>query len=270
MAHTQILKDAKLFWSRFIENEQMLYKMMLSGGSIDDVVKGMLPESYHSKIIVMVADTPGMLYNKLRNSSNYHIILSTGNRESSILYVEYFYQAYRSVILQHFYVTKYMIGSTDAIDEKTEYNGIRVDGLRYNISKVDGRYDIMVFVDEYNLQFTSEDKEFAYVQPSDELLIAMYWIIGEYNLLKRIGKIQFYPAILYPDIVRKTITELREQINECRICSFCKTPSYCCDFIHAEYCSSPCRMTANPSLSSSLSSSSSSSLSGKSKFKLPL
>jgi hypothetical protein len=106
----------------------------------------------------------------------------------------------------------------------------------------------MVFVDEYNLKFTSENDQFAYVDPSDELLIAMYWLVGEYNLICRINKIQFYPAILYPDIVRKTISEVREQLDSCRSCAFCKTPSYCCDFVHPEYCSSPCRMTANPLL----------------------
>ncbi len=243
----QISKDAKEFWARFVENEQQIYGFLIHDRPIDDLLKSLLPEIYHSKISVLVSDTPGMLYNKLRNTNQYHIILSTGNRVECSYYVEAFYKAYRSVILQHFFVTKYTSGSLEAIDEKTEYNGILVHGLRYNVDKtIDGKFDIMVFVDEPNLCHTEENGEFAYVEPSDNLLIAVYHLIGEFLLINLVNKIQFYPAILYPDLIRKTINEVREQIDGCKHCAFCGTPSYCCDFQYLEYCSPPCRQTANP------------------------
>lgn len=243
----QILKDARAFWAKFVEKEQQIYGLLLHGQPIDDHLKSILPAVYHSKINIMISDTPGILYNKIRNTSQYHLLLSTGNRPECMYYVETFYKAYRSVILQHFFVTKYSIGSLEAIDEKTEYNGIRVHGLRYSMSKnIEGLYDIMVFVDESNLCHTSENKEFAYVEPSDDFLIAMYNLIGEYALINKIKNIQFYPEILYPDIGRKTINEIREQLDSCNHCCFCGTPSYCCDFQYLEYCSVPCRQTANP------------------------
>lgn len=242
----QILKDAKGFWTKFVATEQSIYALLLRGQPIDDAIKDLLPVQYHSKINMLVADTPGMLNTKLRNTSQYHLLLSTGNRAECIYYVETFYKAYRAVILQHFFVTKYSIGSLTAIDEKTEYNGVLVDGLRYNIDKnIDGKYDIMVFVDECNLHLTSET-EFAYVEPSDDLLVAMYHLVGEFLLITAINKIQFYPAILYPDIIRKTIGEIRAQMDCCNHCLFCGTPSYCCDFQYPEFCSIPCRQTANP------------------------
>lgn len=244
MAHIQISQDATLFWQRFVRSEQQLYAMLLAGQGVDDYLKSMMDPKYHNAISILVADTPGMLYNKLRNSNQYNLVLSTGNRVECIPFVEQFYNAYRGTILQHFFVTKYINSSMLAIDEKTNFNGVLVSGLRFNISKVGDRYDMMVFVDDVNLSFTEENKNYAYVEPNDDLMVATYMLLGEYNLLMRINKMQFYPSILYPDIIRKTIQEVREQMDSCLHCSYCGCPSYCVNFISREYCSTACRQTA--------------------------